>query len=229
MNDPSFLEKSQQGWIEIYQRCGTLWIHDNNPKRPHALLTSGKHSNGFFNSGVVCENPILLDRAADELVTLMQKFGLHIDDVDRVVGPAMGAVTLAFAVARHIGERRGRTCLCAYAEKSPDGKTMLLSRSNLRLGEHVLCVEDVITTGESIGKTLLAVAQAGGEPLPFVGALVNRSSQTRVHNAHSVQIQALVSRAMPAWTAEECPLCSQGSEAIRPKGVENWLRLNAEY
>jgi hypothetical protein len=34
---------------------------------------------------------------------------------------------------------------------------------------------------------------------------------------------------MPMWTARDCPLCMQGSEAIRPKGKENWDRLNKKY
>lgn len=28
---------------------------------------------------------------------------------------------------------------------------------------------------------------------------------------------------------EECPLCAQGSEALRPKGADDWIRLKADY
>jgi len=34
-------------------KLGALWIHDGNPQRPHALLTSGNHSNGFFNASFI--------------------------------------------------------------------------------------------------------------------------------------------------------------------------------
>lgn len=217
----------QKHWIQECQEHGALWLHDDNPKRPHALLASGKHSTGFFNMGILAENAELLDSAADDVVSLLAWQGLHLDDVDRVVGPAMGAITLAHAVARNIARKRnGRPCLCAYAEKSEDGASMLFRRTNIRPDEHVLCVEDVITTGGSVEKVLAAIVQAGGHPLPFVGAILNRSDKVKIDG---VWIVSLIDKPMPAWTQEECLLCRQGSEAIRPKGAENWARLTAIY
>lgn len=37
-------------WIDRFKERDALWLHDGNVRRPHALLTSGKHSDGFFNS-----------------------------------------------------------------------------------------------------------------------------------------------------------------------------------
>ena len=87
-------------------------------------------------------------------------------------------------------------------------------------------VEDVLTTGGSVDLTAEAVTNAGGVVLPFVIILVNRSGLTEVNGK---KIVALIDRPMPMWTPDECPLCKQGSEALRPKGTENWDRLNAEY
>ena len=42
-------------------------------------------------------------------------------------------------------------------------------------------------------------------------------------------IIALIDQPMNNWEPNECPLCQGGSEAIRPKGKENWDRLNAIY
>ncbi len=215
-------------WISRYAKRGALWIHDGNPSRPHALLTSGKHSNGFFNSELVMEDPLLLDEACFNMAKLLEQGGVDLKKVDRVVGPAMGAITLAHDIARHIGIARGHTCLRAYTEKETEGerKVMSFKKTAIRPGESVLAVEDVITTGGSVDLTAAAVNKAGGVVVPIVGVLVNRSG---LKTESGRKLVALIDRPMPMWIPEECPLCKQGSLALRPKGKENWSRLNATY
>ena len=215
-------------WIVEYERRGALWLHDKNPKRPHALLTAGDHSSGFFNSELVMEDSTLLDEACFDLVQLLRESGVNLDEVDRVVGPAMGAITLAHDLSRLIAKQRRLPCLRAYTEKDTDGgnKLMVFKKTAIHPGERILAAEDVLTTGESVDLTTTAVVKAGGIVLPFVAVLVNRSGLTEVGGK---KIVALIDRPMPKWAPDECPLCQAGSEAIRPKGKENWARLNAEY
>lgn len=222
--------RTTEDWIGKYQEKDALWIHDGNPKRPHALLTSGKHSNGFFNSELVMEDSCLLDEACRDLVELLVLRGMHPGAVDRVVGPAMGAITLAHDISRHISLARSqvRSCLRAYTEKETAGarKTMVFRRTTIHPTELVLLVEDVLTTGESVELTEIAVAAANGYVFSLVAVLVNRSGRTQIGGK---KIVALIDRPMPMWTPDECPLCKEGSEAIRPKGKDNWARLNATY
>lgn len=251
--------RTQDGWIRCYEEKGALWIHDGNVKRPHALLTSGKHSNGFFNSGIVGEDPEVIEQACEDLSGCLILEGFDEATPDRVVGPAMGAITLAHGIAAAISMIRRRfmapNCLCAFAEKmvmyrviSQQSGTesiveadklaqgdlivvvekpkMVFRRTTVKPGEKVLLCEDVLTTGSSVDVTAQAVTAMGGIVLPYVAVLVNRSGLTEVSGK---QIVALIDRPMPTWTPDECPLCKQGSEAIRPKGKENWARLNAKY
>ena len=103
---------------------------------------------------------------------------------------------------------------------------MLFKRTSIRSGERILAVEDVLTTGGSVDLMANAVRSAGGRMHPFIAAIVNRSSMTEVNGR---KIVALIDRPMSVWMPDECPLCSQGSETIRPKDTENWARLNAAY
>lgn len=222
--------RSSDYWISQYKKNGALWIREGtSKKRPHALLTSGKHSSGFFNSEIVMEDPCLLDHACSDLINLLE---LNVSTVDRVVGPAMGAITFAHEIARQISHQRYRglpNCLRAYTEKevSSDGKLMVFNRTTIRSGERVLLCEDVFTTGDSVDLTATAVIKAGGIVLPFVVTLVNRSGFAGMRDR---KIISLIDRSMPMWPPEECPLCKEGSKAIRPKGKENWtLLLNAVY
>jgi orotate phosphoribosyltransferase len=174
------------------------------------------------------EDPVLLDEASYELVNLLKSLGLNLSGVDRVVGPAMGAITLAHDVARHISNERRSSCFRAFTEKeTEDGsKTMVFKRTVILPGERTLPVEDVLTTGGSVDLMIQAVTKPGGIVLPFIAVLVNRSGLTEVSGKRVV---ALIDRPMPMWVADECPLCKQSSEAIRPKGTESWARLNATY
>jgi len=224
------MNRDQDGWIKCYQEKGALWIHDGNAKRPHALLTSGKHSSGFFNSELVMEDSFLLSEACSDLVSLIADTGTLLGHINRVVGPAMGAITLADGLARHLSSRRARqyACLRAYVEKeeTPAGVRMVFKRTTIKPGENILLCEDVITTAGSVNLAAQAVIEAKGNVWSFVSVLVNRSGLVE---ADGRKIIALIDRPMPMWSPDECPLCKQGSEAIKPKGKEEWARLNAEY
>jgi orotate phosphoribosyltransferase len=219
------MSKSQENWIRTYWEKSAFWTHDGNAKRPHALLTSGKHSNGFFNSELVIEHPRLFMEAAQDLVNMLMADGLDIESIDRVVGPAMGAITLASNVAFCIDDLRQKTCLTAYAEKDGCGN-MIFRKTYIKTGERLLIVEDVLTTGQTINAVVRHAKALGAIITPFVGVLVNRSGFATVDDR---SIVALIDPHMPIWEANQCPLCAQGSEVIRPKGVINWERLNATY
>ncbi len=230
------MKRNQDGWIEAYERKGSLWIHDGNPRRPHALLRGGEHSSGFFNSDGIIEDACLLDEAAGDLVWLMCQQGMRLYESTRVVGPAMGAITLAHDLARWItvSHQRGNVsvsnCMCSYVMKEGEGDDlkMVFKRSPPKPGEIILLCEDVLTTGGSVKRLMKAVEETAGNQVQFadfVAVLVNRSG---LRSVNGKQIVALIDKPMPKWKPEGCPLCAQGSEAISPKG-ENWARLNAEY
>ncbi|MEA2701999.1 MAG: orotate phosphoribosyltransferase [Candidatus Parcubacteria bacterium] len=219
------MHRDENGWLRAYQDLGALWIHDGNPRRPHALLTSGQHSNGFFNSKLVIEDKPLLNLAAQDLVELIDGRGEILCLIDRVVGPQTGATDLAELIAHELG------CSWSSPAKSGEGeeRTMVFSQDEAKAiyGDSVLLCEDVITTGGSVNRAATAITGALGDLLPYVAVLVNRSGLEEVDGR---KIIALVTRHLPIWAAEECPLCAQGSEAIRPKeSAENWGRLNAHY
>lgn len=224
------LFRRADGWISEYQRKGALWIHDGNPKRPHALLTSGKHSNGFFNSRLVIPDEVLLRDAASDLLELFAQQGGDISKVQGVVGPQTGATKLAELISNQITAYTRGECFCASPAKIGDEseKWMVFSAKELGLlpGQSLLLCDDVLTTSGSVGLTATVSTNAGGIVLPFILVLVNRSG---LKEAHGKKIIALIDHPMPMWTPEECPLCKDGSEAIRPKGPPEWARLNAVY
>jgi orotate phosphoribosyltransferase len=226
------MTRTEEQWINEYQKKDALWIHDGNPKRPHALLASGNHSNGFFNSRPVIADEKLLRDAADDLVVLFLRNHGDIAAIEGVVGPQTGATKLAELVSNSVkgytGDCTVESCFWASPAKHENEgkKSMVFSEEDLALlsGKTVLLVEDVLTTGGSVELASTAVTSTGGIVLPFILLLVNRSG---LAEANGKKTLALIDREMPMWSPEDCPLCKEGSEAVRPK--DNWVLLNASY
>lgn len=207
-------------------------MHDGNPRRPHAHLTSNdNHSNGFFNGGLViadanftfngCCHGLKAMLAHTELKALLE--AEHI----RVMGPAMGAVGLAAMFAVNLTSLHPSVSW-GYFEKQGEGtsKRMIIPRADIQPYETILIIEDTITTGSSAILGKQAVQEVGASVFPYLISLVNRSGQESI-NGH--KIFSLVDIHLPTWSPEECPLCKEGSQAIKCKGRNNWARLNAEY
>lgn len=231
MDDPT---EHQDHWILQFQKAGALWFHDGNTKRPHALLTSGNHSDGFFNAGkIIFDDPLLAQKLCIPLRVAINRaldlsgpwFPLH-----RVVGSAFGAVTLAANLAAEYNRANDadyfKTAF-AFTEQvsaGEDKQMVLNSRFVITPDEKILVVEDVVTTGGTTLKTIAALEEKGAKVLPVIGAILNRSGN---HNLGKRKIAALINLPMNIWTKEECPLCQSGSEAVRPK--THWAQLTADY
>lgn len=199
-------------WKRIFEERGAIWIHDGTPDRPHALLTSGLHSDGFVNCTFITQEPVLMQRIVSD-----EGLGpdLPAERVDWVVGSAMGAITFAYAVAQKLGAK------AAYTER--EGEGMKLLRFEIGRGERVLVVEDALSTGVSTAKTIRGVLDGGVQKkdlIPRIICLVNRSGKSHLEG---YEVRALLNLDIHTWQASECPLCRSGSSAVRPK--KNWREL----
>jgi orotate phosphoribosyltransferase len=199
-------------WRCIFQDHGAVWLHDGAPTRPHAVLTSGLHSNGFVNCTFVTQQPTLMQTIMSASDGLAPKLP---PQVDWVIGSAMGAVTIAYAIALQTKARAG------FTEK--DGEAMKLSRFQVAPGEKVLVVEDTISTGGSTLKTIEGIRASGVAEeniLPYIICLVNRSGSRTLGGR---ELRALIDIDIHSWQPAECPLCRAGSQAVRPKS--HWREL----
>ena len=79
-------------------------------------------------------------------------------------------------------------------------------------GEHLLVVEDVITTGKSTKETIEVVKKAGGVVVA-AGSLIDRSGGKA---ELGVPYKSLVTLDIPIYAPETCPLCKSGSVPVKP-------------
>ncbi len=215
-------------WTHLFEERDALWIHGGNPKQPHVILHSGKHSSAYFMAKLVTEDDTLRSEMVSDLLDLLIERGFDVEVVDRIVGPATGATKLAVSLAAEITKRRGRICRSASLEKLSNGANLRMVFKKLddcvQSGENVLIIEDAFTTGSSVRLAQLAVVAQGGICPPYVLTLMNRSGRN-FHNGY--RVISLVNRYLPIWDGkDDCQLCSIRSEAILPKEpASNWERL----
>ncbi len=176
--------------LEILKEAGVLL-------EGHFLLTSGRHSNRYLQCARIFRNT----RYSEELCAAL---AAHFQDdrVDIVIGPALGAVQMAYEVSRSLG------CENFFAERE-DGAMTLRRGFAIEPGQRVLVVEDVVTTGGSVREVLEIVRQAGGEVVG-VGSIVDRTGG-RID--FGVPFRSVISMEVESWEPGECPLCKAGAPA----------------
>ncbi len=172
----------------------------------HYLLTSGLHSPQYFQCARVLQYPKNLHLFAGEIA---RHFAYS--DIEVVISPAIGGIVVGTEVGRMM---RTRTI---FAERK-DGKMELRRGFEIRPGERVLIVEDVVTTGGSVFEVVELVKQANAR-LAGVGYIVDRSNgKIKFESKHFSVLQLDV----VTYTPDECPLCQQGMELIKPGSRENY-------
>ena len=115
-------------------------------------LSSGKKSNYYINMKKAITEPEILS-AISKLITDKIKD----EDIDKVAGPALGAVPIATAVSLE----SKLPLLMIRKEKKGYGTSKLIE-GELNEGDDVIVVEDVSTTGGSLLKAINAIQDNGG-------------------------------------------------------------------
>ena len=128
----------------------------------HFRLTSGRHSDFYIQCGMLMQYPKEASSLCKELARAFEG-----EKVDVVVGPATGAIIMAYEIAKALGAR------ALFTER--DNNVMALRRGFvINPGERVLAIEDVVTTGGSVNEVIDLVKYMGGIVVGMA-SLVDRS------------------------------------------------------
>ena len=166
----------------------------------HFCLTSGLHSDTYFQCAKLYQYPPVVKTLAQELAKKLK--GL---EFDTVVSPAIGAIIFGYEVAAAADKRN------LFVERK-DGQMQLRRGYILKKGERVLIVEDVITTARTIFETMDALKEIEVE-VAGVACIVDRSAGKL---KDKLNITSLLQVDPVTYTPEECPLCKLGIELTKP-------------
>lgn len=171
-------------------------------QKGHFKLTSGVHSDIYIQCAQVMQYPEFMNNLCSELG---KKF--RGDDVDVIVGPAVGAIIMAHVMARVLGP-----WVRAIFTERENGKMTLRRSFKIKKGEKVLVVEDVTTTGSSVKEVIDIVKERQGKVVG-VGALIDRSGGKI---DFGVKTRSLLTLDIKTYLPEVCPLCKKGIPAVKP-------------
>ena len=174
--------------------------------RGHFRLTSGLHSGEYLQCAKVLAYPKHAERLGKELAEKIK--GLTGDAaIDAVVSPAMGGIIIGHETARSLG------VLSLFTERDAASNAMTLRRGfEIKPGQRVVIIEDVITTGGSTKEVVTVMTQMGAEVLA-AGSIIDRSGGRADVGVPRVSLQTLEA---VAYTPEECPLCKEGLPVVKP-------------
>lgn len=168
----------------------------------HFLLSSGLHSDRYFQCALALSDPRHAERLAKALAAkLPQSF-------DLVVGPAMGAVVWAHEMARALG-------LASVFTERDGGKMVLRRGFRVQPGQRVLVVEDVVTTGGSAREVIELLRELGANPT-HVGCIVDRTGGPNPFADLGLGLTSLVAATVRTWKPENAPAEFRGSTPIKP-------------
>ena len=115
-------------------------------------LSSGKKSDYYINMKKAITEPEILSTIAKLITDLISN-----ENIDKIAGPALGAVPIATAVSLE-----SRIPLLMIRKEKKGYGTSKLIEGDLKLGDNVIVVEDVTTTGGSLLKAIHAIRDNGG-------------------------------------------------------------------
>jgi len=186
--------------LEILSEVGAVITNS------HIVYTSGKHGTAYVNKDAIYPHT---PKISDLCQTIAWRF--RKDNVQVVIGPALGGIILSQWTAYHLTEINNTEVLGVYAEKLENGDTFIIKRGYDKLiaGKNVLVVEDVLTTGGSAKKVIEATRAISGNVVGL-GVLCNRGGITPQDVANIPKLTVLVNVKLDAWDENECLLCHEG-------------------
>lgn len=203
----------------------------------HFELTSGRHTSEYISKDVLSARASfdnLLDELCKQLAFFAYDGNLH--DIDVVAAPATGGINLGLLVAKHLSKMIHKDVFTVYAERKKSkkiydqmegyGKKGMLDVyihdvfefreefARLIRFNKVFVVDDILTTGMSLGGVINAVRLQAGK-VEYAGVIWNRG---RVYPEDIIvkKIFSAINKKIEDWEPP-CPMCKKGIPLTRIK------------
>lgn len=178
---------TQQDALELFKDSNALLTG-------HFRLTSGRHSDVYYEKFALLRQPAVCTRLCRQMADQLSDF-----EIETIVGPTTGGIIIAYDVARYLGVE------AIYAEPEGDGRAFKRGLS-LRPGQKVGIVDDVLTTGRSIREVIDLVKSYDAVIVKIVEMLDRSNGAVPFDYPFS----ALATVNAESWLPRDCPLCQQG-------------------
>lgn len=182
--------------LQLFRESGALL-------EGHFILSSGLRSPIFLQKARVFMHPAKAEKLCRALADKLRAEGYG--DVSQIVSPAVGGIIPGYETARHLGVP------AIYTERV-EGKFELRRGFELRPGERVLVVEDIVSTGLSIRECIEAIRRTGAV-IAAAACLIDRSGGEA---DIGVPLVSLTRYKVPAYPADALPPELAAIPAVKP-------------
>jgi orotate phosphoribosyltransferase len=177
-----------------------IFLNTNALLTGHFLLTSGRHSDKYFQCALVLQYPEYNILLAEQLVN-------HLTDlkIDTIISPAIGGICVGQEVARQLNKK------FIFAERE-NGKMSLRRGFKIDEGENLFVCEDVVTTGGSVFEVMDLVKE-NNAIVSGVGMIVDRSNKKvnfGVPQFSTLELDVI------SYSHDECPSCKENIPFVKP-------------
>lgn len=182
--------------LDVFRSCGAIL-------EGHFILSSGLRSPTFLQKQRVfmhADKAEVLCKALAEKI-IAEGFG----DVSQIVSPAIGGIIPGYETSRHLKKP-------AVFTERVNGKFELRRGFEVKPGEKVIVVEDIVSTGLSIRECVDCLKELGADVVA-AACLVDRSDgEADV----GVPLVALTGFKVPAYAPDDLPPELAAMPAIKP-------------
>jgi orotate phosphoribosyltransferase len=166
----------------------------------HFQLSSGLHSAQYLQ----CARALQFPADAAEFGKAIAENFLDAG-IETVASPAIGGLVIGYATASALNVR--------FIWTERENGTMTLRRGfEVREGERILVVEDVITTGGST-RECIAALESRGAKVVAAASIIDRSNGATDVGVPRISLAGLD---VPSYKQQECPMCARGDAAVKP-------------
>jgi orotate phosphoribosyltransferase len=180
----------------------------------HFDYGNGYHGRVYMNPHQLFRHPSTIWRFAQDLLDLLPTELVQRTEV--VAGPVTGGALLAHTIAGLLDSRRSLThppCLFAPFNYDPAGGFALRDFYRREIdGKRVLLADDVRNTGQTFGRCVSLIREAGGTP---VATLEIYDRMEAIVDVGLPNVALVEYKAPQNFKAAECPLCASGVPITR--------------
>ena len=167
----------------------------------HFKLSSGLHSGNYIQCSQLLKFPRIAEKVCAEIGELFKD-----ENIEMVVGPAIGGILVAYEVGRALN-------VPAIFVERENGVMTLRRGFHVEPGTRCLVTEDVLTTGGS-AQEVVELLQSKGAEVVAATSIIDRTPGNTIKL--KVPFKSLIQLSFPTHNPEECPMCKEGMPIQKP-------------
>jgi orotate phosphoribosyltransferase len=182
-----------------------LFENINVLQNGHFILSSGLHSEHYLQCAKIFEHPKIAEGICKQLANKIKK-KININDIDKIVSPAVGGIIVGYEVAKQLGLDN------IFLERIK-GEFSLRRGFEINKNQNILIIEDVVSTGKSSRETFKVVVENGAK-IVAEACIVNRSGKKNPFT--NIEFISLIDLDLPTYEPHLMPNHLNEIEAIKP-------------